>query len=1151
MSLHRAEPATRRIHPIVYLDYPIRIGACLFLGLILAAALAPYHPAAIVWILLAVHAVVWPHLALLNARLGRNTKNAELTNLLIDAFIGGCWIAAVRFNPWPAAMTVTAHVIAFLSIAGIRFTLIALAVNGAGVVLTGAVFGFAFESSASPLVIWLSIGGFVFYASVFGLATNRQARRIIQSNRTIERQKGELTEALEHQTATSDVARAISRSPTNARPVLQAIAGHVARLCDTIDIAIFLIEGGVLRRVVDYAAFPRSPETEQHGIPIDRRTVSGRAVVERRPVHVADIAAESDEEYELSKRYQAHVTVGSILAVPILREGEPLGVVLLRRQEVRPFADRQIELVQTFADQASIALDNTRLFDEVQARSRDLAQSLDETRALSDVSRVISSSLDLQQVFETVIRHATSVAAADAGAIFEVDTIRRRYVSVVGHNVRPEFLAAIDARHIDMTHETWRRTHESGRPWQIPDLAAVPHFELRDLMVGEGFLSVLAAPIHTETALRGIVLWRRIPGAFEPRIVNLLTAFCEQAKVAIANAALFRAVEEKNRALSNAHAKVTEALDQQTTTAEILRVISRSPTDVQPVLDAIAEGSVRLCNALFGVVYRFDGEYLRFAAHHNVNPDALELFRRALPTQLDARIAPARSILERRVIAVPNVETYDSPLGHALARAVGAHSFMSVPMLKDETSLGAITVGRAEGGPFSDQHIALLRTFADQAVIAIENVRLFKELEARNHDLTSALDRQTATAEILRVISQSQTDLQPVIGAIVKSAVRLCGAGLGALFQVEAGQIFPVASAGESSPELQEAMRQYYPRPLDTTSIIGRAIVEGRVVQVADFDDPATPPRLTRVARAAGFRSQLSVPMLRDGKPIGGISLARREPGAFSDDQVALIQTLADQAVIAIENVRLFTALQQKSRELETASRHKSEFLASMSHELRTPLNAIIGFSDVLLDKMFGEINEKQTEYLQDVLASGKHLLSLINDILDLSKIEAGKMELNLMEFDLAQAVEDALMLMRERAARRGITLDRHVDARLGDIRADERKVKQVLLNLLSNAVKFTPEGGRIRVRAGLAEAMAEISVTDTGIGIALEDQVAIFEEFKQVGAASKKIEGTGLGLALCRKFVELHGGEIWVKSEIGQGSTFTFTIPLRPGRTG
>jgi signal transduction histidine kinase len=329
----------------------------------------------------------------------------------------------------------------------------------------------------------------------------------------------------------------------------------------------------------------------------------------------------------------------------------------------------------------------------------------------------------------------------------------------------------------------------------------------------------------------------------------------------------------------------------------------------------------------------------------------------------------------------------------------------------------------------------------------------------------------------------------------------------------------------------------------------GRALLRREVIHVTDVTvpGPETASRSQQLGLELGYRAFLAVPMLRDGEPIGVINVVRVEPRAFTDRQVALMKTFADQAVIAIENARLFLEIEDKSRQLEVASRHKSEFLANMSHELRTPLNAIIGFSEVLADRMFGELNEKQEEYLKDIHASGTHLLALINDILDLSKIEAGRMELELTDFHLPTAFDNALALVRERATRRAITLEMSVDDRLGWVQADERKIRQVLLNLLSNAIKFTPEGGRIEVGAVLRDGSIEVSVTDTGIGIAPEDQAAVFEEFRQVGTAEKKAEGTGLGLTLCRKFIELHGGRIWVHSRLGAGSTFTFTIPA-PG---
>jgi signal transduction histidine kinase len=436
-------------------------------------------------------------------------------------------------------------------------------------------------------------------------------------------------------------------------------------------------------------------------------------------------------------------------------------------------------------------------------------------------------------------------------------------------------------------------------------------------------------------------------------------------------------------------------------------------------------------------------------------------------------------------------------------------------------------------------------------------VRLFKELEEKNQALTQAhaqvseaLDQQTATSQILRVISQSQRDIQPVFEAIVRNAVRLCGAVQGGVYRFDGELVHSVAHDGYTPEQLRQ-WQATWPKRVSAPSVACQAILTQSPIRVRDFEAVSElhSPETRANMRFRGSRSVLAVPMFRQSIVMGAISLAHRDIDAFSDAHVELLKTFADQAVIAIENARLFGEIEEKSRQLEAASRHKSEFLANMSHELRTPLNAIIGFSEVLNERMFGDLNEKQDEYLKDIYASGQHLLSLINDILDLSKIEAGRMELEVAEFSLPAAIDNALTLVRERAGRRGITLGRVIDDRVGMIRGDERKVKQVFLNLLSNALKFTPEGGRIDVRAAMSDGMAEISVADTGVGIAPEDQEAIFEEFRQVGTADKKVEGTGLGLALSRKFIELHGGRIWVKSQSGEGSTFTFTLPVGHGK--
>ena len=452
---------------------------------------------------------------------------------------------------------------------------------------------------------------------------------------------------------------------------------------------------------------------------------------------------------------------------------------------------------------------------------------------------------------------------------------------------------------------------------------------------------------------------------------------------------------------------------------------------------------------------------------------------------------------------------------------------------------------RREPGGFTDDEIALLQTFADQAVIAIENARLLSELQARTQELTRSVEQLTALGDVGRAVSSS-LDLDTVLTTIVGRAVQLSGTDGGTIFEYDEGaeEFSPRATlnADESQSALLRATRLRRGE-----GAVGQMAVTREPLQIPDIAaEGAYESRLRGALLEAGTRAVLAVPLLHEERIVGGLVVTRRTPGAFTTEIVEILRTFATQSALAIENARLFREIERKSRELEVASQHKSEFLANMSHELRTPLNAIIGYSE-LLEEEAGDLDGgRLVPDLQKIAVAAKHQLSLINDILDLSKVEAGRMELERSAFDLAAAIDDAMLLMRERASRRGITLERHVDGGVGEIRADERKVKQVLLNLLSNAVKFTPAGGRIEVRAGIADGDAEIAVTDTGSGIAPEDHDAVFEEFRQVGTAEKKAEGTGLGLALCRKFVELHGGRIWVKSQVGQGSTFTFTLPVR-----
>jgi signal transduction histidine kinase/HAMP domain-containing protein len=597
-------------------------------------------------------------------------------------------------------------------------------------------------------------------------------------------------------------------------------------------------------------------------------------------------------------------------------------------------------------------------------------------------------------------------------------------------------------------------------------------------------------------------------------------------------AGLERKVDERTRELTN-------SLEQQTAISEILRVISNSPTNVQPVLDAVAERAAHLCSAPFSRVMLIVGDTLQPVAEHwEAARSETERELLTAPVPLTRTSLTGRAALDRKTIhladVVPLLESEFAGAAENM-RNFRCRAVLAVPLMREGGAYGGIFIARHEPGLFAPDQVALVQTFADQAAIAIDNVRLFNETK-------EALDQQRASGEVLAAISNSIADTSPVFETILASCERLFAGKLAVIDLV--GDDGLVHLGAYHGPNLDE-VRRVYPHAVDTTSATGTALATRGVVHFANLDGV---PEAARVAfRAFGIQAAIGAPMIWEGRGIGAIWVARDYAAPFSDKDIALLKTFSDQAVIAVQNARLFREIENKSRELEVANKHKSAFLASMSHELRTPLNAIIGFSEVLLARLFGELNEKQDDYLKDIHASGRHLLNLINDVLDLSKVEAGRMELEPSRFDLPAALADAMTLIRERATRHGIALVLETSPVLGTVSADERKLKQILLNLLSNAVKFTPDGGRIDVTATRDTDGVLIAVKDTGIGIAPEDQEAVFEEFRQVGGDyTSKQEGTGLGLALTRRFVELHGGRIWVESAPGKGSTFYFTIPDR-----
>jgi signal transduction histidine kinase len=782
---------------------------------------------------------------------------------------------------------------------------------------------------------------------------------------------------------------------------------------------------------------------------------------------------------------------------------------------------------------------------------RSLTEVLARERATGEILRMIRDSpTNEQAVFEAIVSSAWRLlggfGGAFGGAVYRVIGEELHLEAYVSTN--PTGDAALKStfpRPLSLFSPPGEAIRRRA-PVVLVDVDTdewVPD-DIRELIRKRGDRSGVWVPMMREgMALGAIGVTRSEPGSFGDEAITLLRTFADQAVMAIENVRLFTELQEKNRALTEAHSQVSEALDQQTATAEILRIISQSRTDVQPVFDAIALSAMRLCGGDYASVFRVEGDQL-VPMQTPMSPEHADFLRQQYPRPIDTTSMVGRAVIERRVVHVPDLADPSAPprITHEASDLI-RRAQLTVPMLRNAEPVGVIAVSRREPGAFSEPQIELLKTFADQAVIAIENARLLAELQARTHELTRSVEQLTALGDVGRAVSSS-LDLDTVLETIVGRAVQLSGLDGGVVFEYDEGVEEFVQRVATDTDALAEARRTTRIRKGE--GVLGRTAITLEPVQVPNITVPgAYEGRLREALIESGVRAILAVPMIYEGRLIGCLGVTRNGPGNFPAETIELLRTFATQSALAIQNARLFREIADKSRQLEAASRHKSEFLANMSHELRTPLNAIIGFSEVLAQGLFGEVNDKQSEYLHDILESGRHLLSLINDILDLSKIEAGRMELEVSEFDLPQAIQNALTLVRERALRRGIALHHVIDDRVAEIRADERKVKQVLLNLLSNAIKFTPEGGGIDVRATPTDGMVEVSVTDTGVGIAPEDQEAVFEEFRQVGAADKKAEGTGLGLALARKFVELHGGRIAVHSQVGAGSTFTFTLPV------